>query len=327
MKNKQHRFHALTVGVFLLTFCVNAHAQSIARVGILAGGSRAANKNRIDAFRQGLRDLGYTEGKNLIIEERWAEGNINRLGPLALELAQLNVKTILSAGPTVTRSLKEANVTIPIVMGFDDDPVGSRFIASLAQPGGNITGLSTLSPGLSGKQVEILKDILPRLSRLAVFGSMSHPGTAQSLNEAERAAAGLGLQSKYFNMESLADIQPTFENARQGRADAVVVLTSVLTNSNRKSIAEAANKNRLPAIYYTAEWMEVGGLLTYGASYPDLFRRAATYVDKILKGATPADLPVEQPTKFEFIVNLKAAKQIGLAIPPNVLARADRVIR
>jgi putative ABC transport system substrate-binding protein len=327
MKNKRKRLLAATVGVFLLTFCLSARAQNAPRVGILAGGSRAANKNRINAFRQGLRDLGYTEGKNLIIEERWAEGNINRLNPLGLELAQLNVKAILSAGPTVTRALKEANVMIPIVMGFDDDPVGSHFIASLAQPGGNITGLSTLSPGLSGKQVEILKDILPRLLRIAVFGSMSHPGTSQSLNEAERAAAGLGLQSKYFNMESPADIQPTFENARLGRADAAVVLTSVLTNSNRKSIAEAANKSRLPAIYYTAEWMEVGGLLTYGASYSDLFRRAATYVDKILKGAKPADLPVEQPKKFEFVINLKTAKQIGLVIPPNVLARADRVIR
>jgi len=254
-------------------------------------------------------------------------GKINRLVLLAGELAALKVDAILSAGPTVTRALKDANVTIPIVMGFDDDPVGSGFINSLAQPGGNITGLSTLSPGLSGKQVEILKEIVPRLSRVAVFGSSIHPGTTQSWNEAERAAAGLGLQSKYFNMESPADINPAFESARQSRAEAAVVLTSVLTNTNRKSIAEAAAKNRLPAIYYTAEWVEVGGLLTYGASYPDLFRRAAAYVGKILKGARPADLPVEQPTKFEFAVNLKAAKQIKLIIPPNVLARADRVVR
>ena len=327
MKKQHKQFTVLTFLVLPLVFGLNAYGQDIPRVGILGGGSLAANKNRVDAFRQGLQDLGYIEGKNIIIEARWAEGKINRLGPLGVELAQLKVAAILSAGPTVTRALKDAKVTLPIVMGFDDDPVGSHFITSLAQPGGNITGLSTLSPGLSGKQVEILKETVPKLSRVAVFGSLSHPGTSQSVNEAERAAAARGVQSKYFNMESPADIEPTFGSARQNRMDAAVVLTSVLTNTNRKSIAEAANKNRLPAIYYTAEWVEVGGLLTYGASYSDLFRRAAAYVDRILKGAKPADLPVEQPKKFEFVVNLKTAKQIGLTIPPNVLARADRVLR
>ena len=327
MKNKEKRFAALTFWVLLLGFCLNAYAQNASRVGILGGGSLAANANRIEAFRQGLTELGYIDGKNIIIEERWAEGKIDRLVALAAELERLKMNVILSAGPTVTRALKEANLTIPIVMGFDDDPVGSGFVASLARPGGNITGLSTLSPGLSGKQLELLKEVVPRLSRVAVFGSSTHPGTKQSLDEVERAATGLGLQVKYFDMESPAEIEPAFGSARKTRADAAVVLTSVLTNTNRKAIVQAAAKNRLPAIYYTAEWAEIGGLLTYGASYPDLFRRAATYVDKILKGAKPADLPVEQPKKFEFIINLKAAKQIGLTIPPNVLARADKVIR
>jgi putative ABC transport system substrate-binding protein len=207
-------------------------------------------------------------------------------------------------------------------MGFDDDPVGSGFVASLARPAGNITGLSALSPELSGKQLELLKEIIPRLSRVAVVGSSSHPGTAQSLKEIELAARAFKVQLQYVDVLDPKDIETS-----KGRADAVLVLTSVVTNSHRKQIVELAVKNRLPAIYYTAEWVEAGGLMTYGASFTDLFRRAATYVDKILKGAKPADLPVEQPKEFELIINLKAAKQIGLTIPPNMLARADKVIK
>ena len=218
-------------------------------------------------------------------------------------------------------------MTIPIVMGFDDDPVGSGFVASLARPGGNITGLSALSPELSGKQLELLKEIIPRLSRVTVVGSSVHPGTAQSIKEMELAAVAFKVQLQHVDVLEPKDIETAFGAASKGRADAVLVLTSVVTNSHRKQIVELAVKNRLPAIYYTAEWVETGGLMTYGASFTDLFRRAATYVDKILKGAKPADLPVEQPTKFELIINLKAARQIGLTIPPNVLARADKVIR
>jgi putative ABC transport system substrate-binding protein len=297
------------------------------RIGFLGGGSASANAGRIEAFRQGLRGLGYMEGKNLVIEQRWAEGKLNRLPALAAELVRLKVDTIVSAGPTVTRVAKEATVTIPIVMGFDDDPVGSGFVASLARPAGNITGLSALSPELSGKQLELLKEIIPRLSRVAVVGSSLHPGTAQSIKEMDQAAATVKVQLQHVDILEPNDIEPAFATATKGRADAVLVLTSVVTNSHRKQIVELAAKHRLPAIYYTAEWVEAGGLMTYGASFTDLFRRAATYVDRILKGAKPADLPVEQPTKFEFVVNLKAAKQIGLTIPPNVLARADRVIK
>jgi putative ABC transport system substrate-binding protein len=301
--------------------------KKVPRIGFLLGATPSANTVRIEAFRQGLRDLGYVEGKNIVIEERYAEGKLDRLPALAAELVRLKVDIIVSAGPTVTRVAKEATVTIPTVMGFDDDPVGSGFVASLARPGGNITGLSALSPELSGKQLEILKEIIPKLSRVAVIGSSTHPGTVQSIKEMEFAAAAFKVQLQNVDVLDPKDIETAFGAASKGRADAVLELTSVVTNSHRKQIVELAVKNRLPAIYYTSEWVEDGGLMTYGVSIADLYRRAATYVDKILKGAKPADLPVEQPTKFEFVINLKAAKQIGLTIPPNVLVRADKVIK
>jgi putative tryptophan/tyrosine transport system substrate-binding protein len=305
---------------------VQAQQAKISRIGLLGGASASANTGRIEAFRQGLRDLGYVEGKSIIIEQRWADGQLDRLPSLAAELLQLKSDIIVSAGPTVTRAAKKA-VTIPIVMSFDDDPVGSGFVASLARPGGNITGLSSLSPELSGKQLELLKEIIPRLSRVAVLGSLTHPGTAQSLKEIELAAEAFKLQHQYLDVREPTDIATAFGAASKGRVDALVVLTSVVTNSHRQQIVELTLKHRLPAIYYTAEWVEAGGLMTYGASFTDLFRRAATYVDRILKGAKPAELPVEQPKKFEFTVNLKAAKLIGLTIPQKVLARADKVIK
>ena len=212
-------------------------------------------------------------------------------------------------------------------MAFDNDPVGNGFVASLARPGGNITGLSTLAPEISGKQLELLKEIVPKLSRVAVLGTSTNPGNAQALKEMELAAGAFGVQLQYLDVLGPKDIETAFRAASKGRADAVLVLASPVLNSHRTQIADLAVKNRLPAIYRRAEFVEDGGLMSYGVSFTDLSRRAATYVDKILKGAKPADLPVEQPTKFEFIINLKAAKQIGLTIPPNVLARADRVIK
>jgi putative ABC transport system substrate-binding protein len=332
-KSQIENLKLVALVTLLVTFAAGgatAYAQQqpkIPRIGFLGGGSASANAGRIEAFRQGLRELGYVEAKNLVIEQRWAEGKLDRLPALAAELVQLKVDIIISAGPTVTRAVKAAGITIPIVMGFDDDPVGSGFVASLARPARNITGLSALSPELSGKQLELLKEIIPRLSRVAVVGSSLHPGTAQSIKEMDQAAAALKVQLQRVDILEPKEIEPAFGTASKGRADAVIILTSVVTNSNRKQIVGLATKHRLPAIYYTAEWVEAGGLMTYGASFTDLFRRAATYVDRILKGAKPAELPVEQPTKFEFVVNLKAAKQIGLTIPPNVLARADKVIR
>ena len=240
---------------------------------------------------------------------------------------RLKVDVIVTTGPAPTRPAKEATSTIPIVMAFDNDPVGNGFVASLARPGGNITGLSTLAPEISGKQLEVLKEIVPRLSRVAVLGSSTTPGNAQSLKETELAAGAFGVKVQYLDVRDPKDIDTAFRATGKGRADAILVLTSPVFNPYRTEIADLAVKNRLPAIYSTPEFVEDGGLMTYGVSLTDLYRRAATYVDKILKGAKPVDLPVEQPTKFEFIINLKAAKQIGLTIPPNVLVRADRVIK
>ncbi len=299
----------------------------IPRIGFLITSSPAAIAPRIDAFLQGLRELGYVEGKNIVIEQRHAEGKFDRLPALAAELVHLKVDVIVSSGPTATRPAKTATSTIPIVMTFDDDPVGSGFVASLAQPGGNITGLSTLSPEIGGKQLELLKEIVPKLSRVAVIGTSTREGTAQSLKELELGAAAFGVKLQYLDIQDPHDIESVFRAASKGRADAVLVLQSPVFNSQRAQIANLALKSRRPATYPRREFVEDGGLMSYGVSIFDLDRRAAIYVAKILKGAKPADLPVEQPTKFELIINLKAAKQIGLTIPPNVLARADKVIR
>jgi putative ABC transport system substrate-binding protein len=274
-----------------------------------------------------LRELGYVEGKNIIIEWRYGEGKLDRLPALAAELVRFKVDIIVTSGGTPTRAAKEATSTIPIVMAQDSDPVGSGYVASLASPGGNITGLSSLAPELGGKRLELLKEIVPKLSRVAVLGTSTNPGYAQVLKEIELVAKAFRVKLQYLDVLSFKDIETAFRAAGKERVDAVLLLVSLVLNAQRKQIVELAVKNRLPAIYYTAEWVEDGGLLSYGVSFTDLYRRAATYVDKILKGRTPADLPVEQPMKFEFIVNLKAAKQIGLTIPPNVLVRADKVIR
>jgi putative ABC transport system substrate-binding protein len=267
------------------------------------------------------------EGKNIVIEYRYAEGKLDRLSALAVELVRLGVDVIVLAGPASIRPAKEATSTIPIVMANDADPVGSGVVASLARPGGNITGLSNLAPEISGKRLELLKEIVPRLSRLAILGTSTTSGTAQVLKEMEPAAGVFKAQLQYLDVLSPKDIATVFREARKGRADAVLVLQGGVFNSQRKQIVDLAVKNRLPAIYNRRDYVEDGGLMSYGVNFTHLDRRAATYVDKILKGAKPADLPVEQPTKFELIINLKAAKQIGLTIPPNVLARADRVIR
>jgi putative ABC transport system substrate-binding protein len=299
----------------------------IPRIGFLITSSPAAIAPRLDAFRQSLRELGYVEGKSIVIERRHAEGKSDHLPALAAELVRLKVDVIVTSGPTATRPAKEATSTIPIVMTFDDDPVGSGFVASLARPGGNVTGLSTLSPEISGKQLELLKEIVPRLARVAVIGTSSREGTAQSLKELQPAADAFGVRVQYLDIQDPKDIESIFRAASKGRADAILVLQSPVFNSHRAQIADLALKSRLPATYPRREFVEDGGLMSYGVSIFDLDRRAAIYVDKILKGAKPAELPVEQPTKFEFVINLKAAKQIGLTIPPNVLARADRVIR
>jgi putative ABC transport system substrate-binding protein len=240
---------------------------------------------------------------------------------------RLKVDVIVTSGPTVTRAAKEATSTIPIIMTNDPDPVANGFVASLAHPGGNITGLATLRPELSGKRLELLREVVPKLSRVAVLGTSTMPGNAQALKETELVAGALGVKLQYLDVVGPKDIETAFRGASQGWADAVLLVGGSVLLSQRTQIADLAVKNRLPAMYYDPQFVETGGLMTYGVSFTDLDRRAATYVDKILKGAKPADLPVEQPTKFDFIINLRAAKQIGLTIPPNVLARADKVIR
>ena len=320
----------LTLCAMLFAFCSSADAQQptkIPRIGYLSAPSPSNMAARNEAFRQGLRDLGYVEGKNIVIEYRSGEGKLDRLPALAAELVRLKVDVIVTGGPGSTRSTKEATSTIPIVMAQDNDPVGNGFVASLAHPGGNITGLATLSPEIGGKRLELLKEIVPKLSRVAVLGTSTIPGSAQQLKETERAAGALGMKLQYLDVLDPKDIETTFRAATKGRAEAVLTLTSVILLSQRAQLFNLVVKNRLPAIYSQPEYVEDGGLMTYGVSITDLHRRAAVYVDKILKGRKPADLPVEQPIKFELIINLKAAKQIGLTIPPNVLARADKVIK
>jgi len=321
----------IALSAMLFALCLPASAQQptkIPRIGWLTGGALSSTSARYQAFRQGLRELGYVEGKNILIEWRGADNVPGRNRALAEELVRLKVDVIVTAGSGVTRFAKEATSTIPIVMASDDDPVGNGFVASLARPGGNITGLSQLSPELSGKRLEILKEVLPKLSRLAVFGTSNAVGNAQVTKEIEVAAAAFGVKVQYFDVLATKDIEPAFRTAVKGRADAVLeIILGNIRSARLKELAELAVKHRLPVMRERPQHVDAGGLMSYGVNLDDLGRRAATYVDKLLKGAKPADLPVEQPKKFEFIINLKAAKQIGLTIPPNVLARADRVIR
>jgi putative tryptophan/tyrosine transport system substrate-binding protein len=267
----------------------------VPRIGYLTNTSLSGNAVRTEAFRQGLRELGYVEGKNIVIEWRYLEGKPDRLPSLAAELVRLKVDIIVTSGPIPTRAAKEATATIPIVMVQDPDPVGNGFVASLARPGGNITGLSRLAPELSGKRLELLKEIIPKLSRVAVFGSSTQPGSAQMIREVELAAKAFGVKLQYLDVLSPKDIETAFRAAGKGRAEAVLWLVAGGVGAHRTEIVELAVKSRLPVIYSGREYLEAGGLMSYGVSIIDLDRRAAMYVDKILKSAKPADLPVQQP--------------------------------
>ena len=323
------KLFGFTLSILLFGQSLFAQAQpaKIPRIGYLGATSPAATAARLDAFKQGLRELGYVEGKSIVIDYRWAEGKLDRIPALAAELVRLNVDVIVTAGPADTKGAKEATGTIPIVMGFDNDPVGNGFVASLARPGGNITGLSTLAPEISGKQLELMREVVGRLSHIAVFGTSRQPGNAQSLQEVELAAKGFKVKLQYLDVLDPKDVETAFRAAATSRAEAILVLQTPIASQQRSQFIDLAVKHRLPATYSRSDFVEAGGLMCYGASFPDLMRRAATYVDKLLKGAKPTDLPVEQPIKFEFVINLKAAKQIGVTIPPNVLVRADQVIR
>ncbi len=326
----QHKIAAkiFTTAILYAIPIVSAQRQppKIPRIGVLHTVSAASAADRVEAFRQGLRELGYVEGNNILVEYRYADSKLDRLPGLAAELARLKVDVIVTTGQGPTSAAKAVTRTISIVMARDTDPVGNGFVASLARPGGNITGLSNLAPEISGKQVELLKEILPGLSRLAILGTSTAPGNGQLLREIENAAEAAAVNSQFHDVLNTSEIEPAFRAAVNGRAEAMLVLGSGIYASRRKQVVNLTIKHRLPAIYRSREYMDAGGLMSYGVNPFDLDRRAATYVDKILKGRKPADLPVEQPTKFEFIVNLKTATEIGLVIPPNVLVRADKVL-
>ena len=327
-RHVRRRSSLITFAVGAVLFAVQVSAQDAPRIGFLSALSYDAFPSRIDAFRQGLKDLGYIEGKNILVEYRWADGRPERLAALAAELEQLKVAVIVSAGPSATRPARQATKSTPIVMGFDSDPVGSGFVDSLARPGGRITGLSFLAPEISAKQVDVLRQIIPGLVRIAVLGDSKEPGNARGLEEAKRAADALGLQARAIDMRAARNVAAAFAAARHGGAQAIVLLPSPLfAPDTAAEFVRAAAAERLPAMYWNGSIVERGGLLSYSANMDDLFRRAAIYVDKILKGAKPGELPVEQPYKFDLIVNVKAAKEIGLVIPMSVLSRADRVIQ
>jgi putative ABC transport system substrate-binding protein len=317
---------SILVAMMLLAVAVIAGQQvhKVQRIGFL---SPLESPQYFAAFRQGLRELGYTEGQNIVIEYRSAKGMPERFPDLAAELVRLNVDVIVAASGGGALAVKNATSTIPIVIGTTGDPVASGLVASLARPGGNITGLTALGTELTGKRLELLKEAVPKASRIVVLSTPGSTEGGTALKAMEVAAQPLGIELRVQEVRDPGEFEKTFAAITKEHAGAIMVLTGPLLTTHRKRIVEFAAKSRLPAMYGISEFVDAGGLMFYGASLPEMYRRAATYVDKILKGAKPADLPVEQPTKFEFVINLKAAKQIGLTIPPGVLARADKVIK
>jgi len=300
-------------------------SETLARIGWLASGSPTGVAPLSGAFRRGLRELGYIEGKDITIEYRYAEGKLDRLPELAAEIVHLKVDVIVVANDQAIRALQQATATIPIVM-VADDPLGLGFVASLAHPGGNSTGLSFMSTDLAGKRLELLKETIPKISRVAVLRA-SGPAQEQQVKEIQMAVPPLGMQAQFVQIQNQNDFENGFTTITKNRPGALLVLRTSLFRTYAGRIKDFAAKSQLPTMYDDRVFVEAGGLMSYGTNTLDVYKRAATYVDKILKGTKPADLPVQQPMKFEFVVNLKTAQQIGLTLPPNVLARADRVIR
>jgi putative ABC transport system substrate-binding protein len=298
----------------------------IPRMGILFASSASVQSARVEALRQRLRELGYVEGKNIVIEYRYADGKLERLPDLAAELVGLKVDVIVTI-PQGILAAQNASATIPIVFALHPDPVGSGLVSSLAQPGGNITGLSYMAPDLDGKRLELLKEAFPKVVRVAFLWQSIGPRGNLALTEMEAAAKALGVKLLSLPVRGLDDFDSAFARAKRDDAQALITTPGGLITTQQRQVLDFAAKNRLLAMYPASEFVEAGGLMSYAANYADLFRRAADYVDKILKGTKPADMPVEQPTKFDFVVNLKTAKQIGLTIPQKVLERADKVIQ
>jgi len=318
-----------TLGTVVLALSFPAEAQQtpkIPRLGVLRASSPSAVPSRQDAFRQGLRKLGYVEDQNILIEYRYAEGKLDRLPDLAAELVRLKVDVIFAQSTAAVQAAKKATTTVPIV-SVSSDPVGDGLVTSLARPGGNITGLANLTSELAGKRLGLLKEVVSQVSRVAILWHPDNPSSALRMRETEAPARSLGIKLQPVAVREPNDFELAFSTMKKERAGALVPLRSALINEQLKRIVELAAKNRLPTMYDDREFAEAGGLMSYGTVLADLDRRAAIYVDKILKGAKPGDLPVEQPTKFELVINLKTAKQIGVTIPQSVLYQADKVIK
>ena len=326
MNNRRKLVIALGAGGFAPITLLSQQRPKVARIALLFTLSVSLNKQRVEAFQQGLRERGYVEGKNIVIEYREADGHVVKLPQLVDDLLRLKVDVIVTAGPSVTAAAKNGTTSVPIVMAWDEDPVGNGFVGSLAKPGGNVTGLSSVSPEISGKRLELLKEIVPKLSRVAVVGDLTQPGNKQGLGETEVAAKMLGVKLQYLNAHAPEDIDRVFKAALMERAEAMLVQANRAFYSQRDRVIELSAKNRLPTMYAQVEFVDAGGLIGYAANVSDMYRRAAYYVDRILKGAAPADLPVEQPTTFELVLNMKTARALGLTIPPSVMVRATRVI-
>jgi putative tryptophan/tyrosine transport system substrate-binding protein len=301
-------------------------AGKIPRVGFMGNSTAALEANLVGPFRDGLRELGYQEGRNIVIEYRWAEGNYERFPALVAELLAVPVDVIVTAGTPATLAVKKATSTVPLVMIAVGDPVGTGVVRSLARPGGNVTGLSSIAPDLEGKRLELLRDVIPKLSHVALFLNPLNPFHTVSMRQAFAAAQALGIKLQPLEVRTSGELDPAFAAIVREKPDALLILADRVFLHDRKRMMDFATEHRLPSVNAYRELVEAGGLMSYGPSYEDMHRRAADYMDKILKGAKPGDLPVEQPTKFTLILNLKAARALGIDVPPMLLARADEVI-
>jgi putative tryptophan/tyrosine transport system substrate-binding protein len=329
MHQVQRRYFLIAAGA-LLAAPLAARAQQparIARIGFLGAGSAYSLATYIEAFRQGLHEAGYVEGKNIMIEYRWAEDKYERLPDLAAQLLQIKVDVIVTEGTNSTQVARNATKNIPIVMALAGDPVGSGLIQSLARPGSNVTGVTTLSLELVGKQMQMLKAIVPGLGRMALLWDPVNAAAVRALKGIETDARSLGLELQLIEARAASELDRAFSALAKKRPGALTVTSSLMFDGQQRRIADLAAQHRLPAIYSKTPFAEAGGLISYGANFHDLFKRASVYVDKILKGAKPVDLPVEQPIKFELVINLKSAKTLALTIPQSLLLRADRVIQ
>ena len=323
----RRRDFIIVIGRAAVAWPVGVHAQhKIPRIGFMGNSTAALETNLVDAFRAGLRELGYEEGRNIAIEYRWAEGNYDRFPMLAAELIATKVDAIVTAGTPAALAVKSATTTVPLVMVAVGDPIGTGLVSSLARPGGNLTGLSSIAPDLEGKRLQLLREVVPALSHVAMFVNSLNPFHVSSMKQARAAAQAMGIKLQLHDIRKSEDLDDAFAAIRKERPDALLILADRVFLHNRQRMMDFTNEQRLPNVNAYKELVEVGGLMSYGPSYEDMHKRAAIYVDKILKGTKPADLPIEQPSKFTFIVNLKAAKALGVIVPSQLLGLADQLI-